>query len=233
MTNNKPSALVIAAHQDDAEVGMGGTIISLIKRGYDISILDLSDGEPTPYGSVEIRAKETRAASQILGVMKRVLLGLKNREIFDTAENRKLVAGVIRELRPNVIFAPYWEDIHPDHVQAAALVDAARFYSKFVKSDLPYEPWYPRRTLYYFSTHIRVKFIPSLVFDISGYLDQKIAAISAYESQFVNHPQNALVLEGVRSEALYWGRQIGVQAGEPFVSRENLKVSDPEFLLGV
>jgi LmbE family N-acetylglucosaminyl deacetylase len=128
--------LVVAPHQDDAEIGMGGTIIALRNRGVRVVILDLSDGEPTPFGSVEIRAKETSAASKILGVQERILLGLKNRELFDTVEARKQVAEVIREVRPTVVCAPYWEDAHPDHVQASALVDAARFYSKFVKTDL-------------------------------------------------------------------------------------------------
>jgi bacillithiol biosynthesis deacetylase BshB1 len=223
--------LVVAPHQDDAEIGMGGTIAKLIKLGTRVVILDLSDGEPTPFGSVEIRARETKAASQVLGVSERILLGLKNREIFDTTENRKRVAEVIRELKPAIICAPYWEDIHPDHVQAAALVDAARFYSKFVKSDLKFEPWYPKRELYFFSTHLRVKISPSFVFDITGHLDTKMAAIRAYESQFVKHPQNAERLDVIRNEALYWGSQIGSIAGEPFVCKEQIRIASAQGFL--
>jgi bacillithiol biosynthesis deacetylase BshB1 len=220
--------LVVAPHQDDAEIGMGGTIIALRDRGVRVVILDLSDGEPTPFGSVEIRAKETSAASKILGVQERILLGLKNRELFDTVEARKQVAEVIREVRPTVVCAPYWEDAHPDHVQASALVDAARFYSKFVKTDLRYQPWYPRRQLYFFSTHMRVKLIPSFVFDISDHLDGKMAAIQAYESQFVAHTGNAARLEVISNDARYWGSQIGVQAGEPFVCKEYIGVRSTE-----
>jgi len=225
--------LVVAPHQDDAEIGMGGTIAALGKRGVRVVILDLSDGEPTPFGSVDIRAKETKRASEILGVQERILLGLTNREIFDTVENRKRVAQVIRELKPSIICAPYWEDAHPDHVQASALVDAARFYAKFVKTDLRNEPWYPRREIYFFSTHMRVKFIPSFVFDISDHLEEKMASISAYESQFVKNPQNAPRLDVIRNEALYWGAQVGAKAGEPFVSREVVRVAVPEAFLGV
>lgn len=216
--------LVVAPHQDDAEIGMGGTIIALRKRGVRVVILDLSDGEPTPFGSVEIRAKETKAASSILGVHERILLGLKNRELFDTVGGRKKVAEVIREIRPTVVCSPYWEDAHPDHVQASALVDAARFYSKFVKTDLKHEPWYPRRQLYFFSTHMRVKINPSFIFDISGHLEGKMAAIRAYESQFVVHAGNAARLDVIRNDARYWGSQIGVQAGEPFVCKEYIGV---------
>jgi bacillithiol biosynthesis deacetylase BshB1 len=225
--------LVVAPHQDDAEIAMGGTILALRKRGVRVVILDLSDGEPTPFGSVEIRAQETKAASQILGVQERILLGLTNREIFDTVENRKRVAEVIRSVRPAVLCAPYWEDAHPDHVQASALVDAARFYSKFVKTDLKGEPWYPRRQLYFFSTHMRVKMQPSFVFDISEHLDAKLSSIRAYESQFVKHPMNAERLDVIRNDAFYWGSQIGVKAGEPFVSRELVRVTSSDAFLEV
>lgn len=225
--------LVVAPHQDDAEIGMGGTILALRKRGVRVVILDLSDGEPTPFGSVEVRAHETKVASQILGVQERILLGLKNREIFDTAENRNRVAEVIRSVKPSIVCAPYWEDAHPDHVQASALVDAARFYSKFVKTDLKYEPWYPRRELYFFSTHMRVKMQPSFVFDISEHLDGKLSSIRAYESQFVRNPRNVGRIEEIRNEAVYWGGQIGVAAGEPFVSKELVRVTSSEAFLEV
>jgi bacillithiol biosynthesis deacetylase BshB1 len=215
-------ALVVAPHQDDAEIGMGGTIAAFRQQGLKVVVLDLSDGEPTPYGSVEIRAQETKAASKILGIEERILLGLTNREIFDTAENRGKVAEVIRRIKPTVLFAPYWEDAHPDHIQASALVDGARFYSKFVKTDLAFEPWYPRKQLYFFSTHLRVRIQPTFIFDISNYLDLKMSAIK--------HPGNAGRVTTIREEALYWGAQIGVQAGEPFVCRENIRISSTQAL---
>jgi len=56
-------ALVIAPHPDDAELGMGGTIALMLQRGLKVGVLDLTDGEPTPRGSVETRARETAAAT--------------------------------------------------------------------------------------------------------------------------------------------------------------------------
>ncbi|MEY4669110.1 MAG: Mycothiol S-conjugate amidase [Pseudomonadota bacterium] len=217
-------ALVISPHPDDAEIAMGGTIASLIEQGVKVVVVDLTNGEPTPHGSVETRAREAAAASQILGISDRRLLPLKNREVFDTVENRKIVAGLIRDVRPDILFGPYGDDVHPDHVQAAALVESARFYAKLVKSDLPHAPWYPRKHFHFFSTHIKTRFQPSFVFDISSYLNKKMAAIEAYESQFIAHAGNRRRLEEIRTEALYWGHQVGVAAGEPFVCRELIKV---------
>jgi bacillithiol biosynthesis deacetylase BshB1 len=226
-------ALVVSPHPDDAEIAMGGTIASMIQQGVKVIVADLSDGEPTPHGSVERRKEESLIASKILGIAERRLLTLKNREIFDTVENRNVVAALIREVQPHIIFGPYWEDAHPDHVQAAALVESARFYAKFVKSELPHEPWYPKKHLYFFSTHMKVRFTPSFVFDISAQLDSKMSAIAAYASQFVENPRNQKRLDEIRAEAVYWGNQVGAAAGEPFVCRESLRISSAEALVGV
>lgn len=229
----EPIALIISPHPDDAEIAMGGTIASLVKQGARVVVADLSNGEPTPHGSVEKRKAEAAAASEILGIQERRLLTLKNREIFDTVENRKIVASLIREVRPTLLFGPYWDDVHPDHAQAAALVDSARFYAKFVKCDLPHEPWYPKKHLHFFSTHIKVRYQPSFIFDVSEHLETKMKAIAAYESQFLEHKGNNRRLEEIRSEAIYWGHQVGGSAGEPFVCREAIKLSTSEALFSI
>src|SRR5512135_632863 len=77
-------ALVVAPHPDDAELGMGGTIIRLLGQGWKVGILDLTSGEPTPLGSPEQRAAETAAANAALGNPWRKNLGLPNRNLEPT-----------------------------------------------------------------------------------------------------------------------------------------------------
>jgi len=229
----EPVALVIAPHPDDAEIGMGGSIAALISQGVRVVLADLTDGEPTPHGSPALRAQETAEASRILGVLERRNLGLKNRELFDSVENRTAVANLIREVRPTVLFAPYWEDAHPDHVEASKLVDSARFYSKFVKGDLLHQPWYPRKQFYFFSTHLKVRFIPTFIVDISNHLETKMKALSAYHSQFIANERSAHRLDEIRREATYWGDQVGAHAGEPFVSRDSIRVDAKQMLFSL
>src|SRR4051812_16815138 len=71
--------LVIAPHPDDAELGAGGAILLLRSQGASVGVLDLTDGEPTPYGSPEVRRRETEEASAVLGLSWRGNLGLPNR----------------------------------------------------------------------------------------------------------------------------------------------------------
>ena len=214
--------LVIAPHPDDAELGMGGAILKMRGEGLSVGVLDLTDGEPTPHGSPEIRARETAAATELLGLDWRANLGLPNRSLEPTLEARAQLAGVIRQQRPRWLFAPYWIDAHPDHVAATQLVEAARFWAKLTKSDLPGEPHHPERIYNYFCVHLKLMPQPAFVLDISDQWEQKLTAIGAYESQFVvGRPTDPpTFLDRLRDEAAYWGKTIGVRYGEPFDCRE-------------
>src|SRR4051812_44767941 len=75
--------LVFGPHPDDQELGMGGTIAKLQRQGHYVHLVDMTNGEPTPHGSVEIRARESAAAAKVLGV-ERTLAGLNNREVQHT-----------------------------------------------------------------------------------------------------------------------------------------------------
>jgi N-acetylglucosamine malate deacetylase 1 len=226
-------ALVIAPHPDDAELGMGGTIAQLVDQGRQIGILDLTDGEPTPHGSVELRARETLAASAALGITWRENLGLPNRSLQHTLEARAKLAEVIRRVRPQWLFAPYWDDAHPDHTAATGLVEAARFWAKLTKSDLAGEPYHPRRIYYYYCIHLKLAPQPAFVVDISPQWERKIASIRAFQSQFVTgrSQQPPTFLDQLTSEAAYWGKAIGVSYGEPFASREPVGMHNLDSLL--
>ena len=100
--------LVIAPHPDDAELGAAGAILKLKDEGAKVGVLDLTSGEPTPFGSLEKRAAETAAATKILGLDWRENLGLPNRSLEPTLEARRELAIVIRRTRPKWLFAPYW-----------------------------------------------------------------------------------------------------------------------------
>ncbi len=218
----KLDILAVGAHPDDVEIGMGGTVAKLLEAGWRVGILDLTNGEPTPLGSVEKRLAESREAARILAVNERVTLDLPNRYLADTIEARTKVAEVIRRFRPDILFLPYWQDAHPDHVAASQLADAARFYAKLTKTEMRGEPFYPRRVFYFFCTHLRLHPDPSFIFDVGGAIDRKIAAVASYHSQFNEERANLGILERVRETAAYWGSLIRVSYGEPFACKETI-----------
>ncbi len=216
--------LVVAPHPDDAELGAAGLILQLQAEGRRVGVLDLTSGEPTPHGTPELRRQETQQATDLLGLAWRDNLGLPNRSLEPTLDARERVASVIRQLKPQWLLAPYWVDAHPDHVAATELIEAARFWSKLSKTDMPGEPHHPARIYYYYCVHLRQALQPAFVLDISPHWEQKRAAIACYQSQFVTgrSTQSPTMLEQFEADAAYWGKQIGVQYGEPFASREPL-----------
>lgn len=215
-------ALIIAPHPDDAELGMGGAIVKMITAGLQVGVLDLTSGEPTPYGSLEIRAKETAAASKVMGLTWRENLGLPNRSLEATLGNRAKLAEVFRRTRPRWLFAPYWEDAHPDHHAATRLVEDARFWSKLTKSTLAGEPFHPERIYNYYCVHLKLTPQPAFILDISAEWETKLAAIRCFESQFITgRPTDPpTFLDRLRDEAAYWGKAIGTLYGEPYTCRE-------------
>jgi bacillithiol biosynthesis deacetylase BshB1 len=225
--------LVIAAHPDDAEIGAGGTILALRAAGARVGILDLTDGEPTPFGTPEIRRRETDAASAVLGLDWRGNLGLPNRSLTADLESRAALAAALRRLRPRVLLTHYWEDAHPDHVAASALVDAARFWAKLTKTDLPGAPHFPQKVLYFWSIHVRLPVQPSLVLDVSPYHEAKMRALACYRSQLIQGRSTSppTVLDDIRDRDRYWGWAIGAPYGEPFHSREAVGLRDLRQLL--
>lgn len=221
----------IGAHPDDVEIGMGATVAGMVRQGLRVAIVDLTNGEPTPYGTPETRAAESRAAAELLGV-ERTTLGMPNRYLFDSVETRTELAETLRELRPRVLFAPYPTDAHPDHIAAAAIVTGARFYAKFTKTDMAGEPHYPARVYHYVAVHLALHVKPSFIVAAGADdMERKVAALRAYRSQFEANPKNAAIITTMEDRARYWGGLIGAAAGEPFFSAEEIGIARVQDLL--
>ncbi len=198
---------------------MGGTILKLVAQGHRVHICDMTNGEPTPHGSPEIREREWTAAAEVLGVG-RTCLGLKNREVQHTIEARHKLAAVIRKHKADWVFAPYPTDAHPDHTAVTRIAEDARFDAKLTKTDIPGDPHYPKRVLYYFCTHLRMNFTPTFCVDITDTVDRKIESVKCYASQFVGNSEH--VPEMVKTITAYFGSRIGTRYAEPFFTHELL-----------
>jgi bacillithiol biosynthesis deacetylase BshB1 len=220
------SYLIIGPHPDDQELGMGGTISLLASQGHAVHLVDMTNGEPTPRGSPEIRAAEAAAAARVLGVG-RTCLGLPNREVVHSVAARHALAAVIRQHRPETLFVPFPIDAHPDHVAVSRIAEDARFDAKLTKSKIPGDPWHPKRILYYYCTHLRMSFQPTFCVDISAQMDQKLAACACYASQFGPDGLPAQV----KATNAYFGTRLAVPFAEPFFSHEVVGLASLEHLV--
>ena len=181
------------AHPDDVEIACGGTLARLASKGYNVGIVDLTDGEPTPLSpGPDVRMAEAAKAAAILGVKVRVNLNLPNRRLFDTFEVRVALGTVFRRYRPRIVIGFGGKTVlaSPDHYQATQITDAAVFYSRLSKWDEYFDglPTYSVPTQLSFTIALHSLELPPapgyIVVDIGSTLETKLAAIGAYESQF-------------------------------------------------
>lgn len=232
--------IAVGAHPDDAEIACGGTLASLVRQGYRVGIIDLTDGEPTPHSpGPHVRLDEAEKAARMLGLHIRVTLELPNRRLFDTFEARVMLAKEFRKYRPSVVisFGDKTPTASPDHWQAMQITDAAVFYSRLTKWDEHFDglPVHTIPAQVYF----RLAFEPAIlggyhnhfIVDITDTLETKLQAIRCYQSQFP--PGKEYVFERIRGAALTSGASAGFHAGEMFVATRALGTRDLlKFLFG-
>ena len=229
-------SLVIAAHPDDAETQMGGTLAKLSEKGQRILLVDLTDGEPTEFAKPGIRAQQADEAARILGV-ERISLGLQDRLLTDDMETRLRVAQLIREHRPRFIYGTGEACVHPDHAAAVGLTRAAVFLARLGQWErVPggerlsgQEPWAVERL---FFPHCKME--PpwgefAFAVDVSAVYDRKRQTLAVYQSIFQARGDRLLAL--YEAEDQYYGRMLGVAYAEIYRSAASLLVEDPTVFL--
>ncbi|ADU52236.1 LmbE family protein [Thermaerobacter marianensis DSM 12885] len=223
--------LVIGAHPDDAEIGMGGTLVKLHRLGYRIGVIDLTRGELGSKGTPERRAQEAAAAARVYGARFRLNLNLGDNRVEDSPALGRKVAALIRRCRPRLVFTHHGDDRHPDHRGASSLVRRAVFQAALRNLDLG-EPYHLVDALLFFPVNEWVE--PRFVVDVTETFAGKLEAMRAFASQFVeptapiDHKYFGVedYLEAAVVRARHYGLRIGVRYGEAFVA-DAVPVADP------
>lgn len=227
--------VAISAHPDDVEIGMGGTLAKMVSLGYTAIVVDVTNGEPTPYTvAPEQRLKEARKAADILGVA-RLTLDFPCRTLEDTMRLRETIAAVLRLCKPKLVFngLPTYPHANPDHASGSTAADAAVFMSRLTRWEFLFgntDPWRIPMIAYYETGRERIPpgmFVSSFVVDVTRTFPQKEAALQAYESQFRYNPEGLSIFDWINAHAAYWGAKIGVSRGEVFYTHSWLKIDDP------
>ena len=227
--------LVFAAHPDDAELAMGGTIARFANDGFSVGIVDLTRGEMGTRGSADTREKEALEAAKILKTSIRENLLMPDGDIEISNGNVQKVVLSIRKYRPKIVFAPFYNDRHPDHIGASKLIKRAMFVSglekiKTSESEIAQRAYRPAKLFYYMQTYT---FEPSFIVDISNFFETKMKAVWAYSTQFhnpdSNEPETFIsspeFIEYVDARAKFYGFQIGKKFGEPFYCEEKIELN--------
>jgi len=232
----KTDILGISVHPDDIELAACGTVLKHVDAGYQVGIVDLTQGEMGTRGTAELRLQEAQASSEILGLAFRENLGLEDSLFEINQETLTPLVKSIRKYQPKVIIANALKDRHPDHGRAAELVRRAVFLSGLVKFETKEQGivqprWRPKAVYHYIQDY---RLHPDLVIDITPFADKKMEAIMAFKSQFYDpnstEPESPIsskeFLEYVQSADKIFGRFINVKYAEGFNVRRPIGVSD-------
>ena len=209
--------LAIGPHPDDLEFGCAPLLIKEARRGSAVHMLVLSRGEAATHGTPEGREQEARAAAEAIGAGIDFLDLGGDCHMEDSPANALLLAGKMRELRPDLVLAPHpGENQHPDHSVVAKLArNACRLarYGGLLKD----APVHAVRGLYFYRITQLVDKIPDIVIDVTDVREAWEAAMRCHHSQVSNRNYVDLQLAGARAlgAAIGVGYAVGLWTNDP------------------
>jgi bacillithiol biosynthesis deacetylase BshB1 len=226
----KLDILAFGAHPDDVELSCAGTLMIEKIHGKKIGVVDLTQGELGTRGSAELRKQEAAAAAEILQLDVRENLELADGFFKNDEIHQRQIIRAIRKYQPEIILCNAPDDRHPDHGRSARLLEDAVFLSglrkiETIDDEQVQTVWRPS----YVFNYIQDRYLhPNFVMDISTVMEQKLASIRAYGTQFENpdldEPQTYIstpdFLDSVIYRAKMYGKMIGVKYAEGFISRK-------------
>jgi len=222
----KLDILAIGAHPDDVELCCAATLAKEVANGKKVGIVDLTMGELGTRGTEETRKKESKIASEILGIKIRENLAFADGFFVNDKAHQLEVIKVIRKYQPDIVLCNAIDDRHIDHGRGSKLVSDACFLSGLIKikthyNDEPQVHWRPKHVYHY----IQWKNLePDFVVDVTGFMDKKMEAVLAYKTQFYDPKSDAPdtpissknFLDSIVHRAIDMGRLVGVEYAEGF-----------------
>lgn len=232
----KVDILAFAAHPDDIELGVSGTLMKHISLGKSVGIVDLTQGELGSRGTIETRYEEASEATKIMGVHYRTNLKMRDGFFEISEENKLAIIREIRKCKPEIVIMNAVSDRHPDHGRASALVSDACFYAglRMIKTEVDgiEQVEHRPKAVYHY---IQDRYVdPDFVVDISEFAQRKIEAIKAYKTQFFDpnssEPQTPIsgedFIDFITARMRELGRPIGAEFAEGFTVERFIGVSN-------
>jgi len=232
-TKSSYDVVVFAAHPDDAEMGMAGTMIKLVRAGYRVLNIPLTPSQMSTFGDEKSRAEEFKAACAVVGCHGRTLNFLDT-GIENTREARIELARIIRETKPKVVFAPYHTNplgelggvAHVDHYTTGALVRDAVKMARIEKV-IPDLAKHTIQKLYFYLLPSNVR--ATAWVDVSDVIDDLLRSIRAYKSQMqISFGTNQIEDITLRKRS-FAGLAIGTKYAEVFTTDLPLRYEPKHF----
>lgn len=214
--------LIVAAHPDDEVLGCFGTVSKLIKEGYEAYTLILGEGKTSRLDTrkieenkeqLEILNNEIKKANDIIGIKKCFVHDFPDNRFdsVDLLDIIKVISKIKEEIKPDIVFTHYENDLNIDHkITYQAVITATRpIENESVKEIYSFEVLSSTEWQYPLS------FNPDVYFDIENTLNLKLDAMKCYQSELCLYPHPRSI-EGIELNAKYNGMRVGKKYVEAF-----------------
>jgi N-acetylglucosamine malate deacetylase 1 len=224
--------LVVGAHPDDAEYGMGGTLLVHHRAGSRIGVVDLTRGELGSKGTPDLRAREAAHAAELYGARWRCCLDLGDNRVAADPDAAQALARVIRAARPRLVFTHHHVDRHPDHRATHELTRRAVFAAALRTLDLGADAHVVAATLWFPTDGVLER--PDVVVDVTDVWEQRLETMRRFASQFDSdtleidraHYGVDDYLEITTARARVHGQHAGVRYAEAFLADRPPRADD-------
>ena len=215
--------LAIGCHPDDIEINCVGTLIKCVKRGDNVTVCRVCNGNMgheviMPDELRKIRIEEARRAGAMAGI-KVVTCDIGDLDVYNQSkEQRDLVIDVIREADPDLIITHAPNDYMLDHVAVSKLVFDASFAASVPHYKTKVDKTAKVVPLYYMDNLTGVDFIPTEYVDVTEEIDLKLEMLECHESQlkWMRDHDNIDFADMVKTCAKYRGYQCNAAYAEAF-----------------
>lgn len=207
--------LVIAAHPDDELLGCGGAVALHTKNGDQVTSIIVCEGDSLRYNDIsEGHQNQIFEAAKVLGVkdIRSLKFPDQKLETVILTDLIQPILDILREVKPQIVYCQYGGDVNRDHkILFEAILVATRPTEEFLETVYAFDTvssteWgYPRN------------FIPDTWIDISTTLDQKLEAMSKYETELRDYP-HPRSLKALEYKAYATGNECLMEAAESFMT---------------
>ena len=207
--------VVIAPHNDDEILGVGGTMAKLAKQGHEVVVCEVTAGNLDDE-IVQLQKREAIESHELLGVkthfMDLPVVGLKE---MTTRELNAAFHKHMLELQPDMVFIPHKGDMHIDHRMTieAAMVALRPVTFPNLKAIYAYETLSETD---WNTPSVDNAFIPTMFVDITDEIDAKLQAMACHTSQLCEYP-HPRSLDAIKALAMHRGSTVCKRYVEAFM----------------
>lgn len=206
------TTLIIAAHLDDFELGMGGTVSKLCMKD-NIHLLVLCKGDRPGHEKVGSPRKVACVNNcKDIGIHNAAFHDYSDTQLDQISQTElcNLVHNQIQTIRPTTVYTHYSDDVHKDHRIVSNVTRVACRMRRSSPVDVLYEYTIPGSTEW---GHVPRQF--NVFEDITDHANDKMEMINRYYTELRDAP-DPISLSMIEARDKYHGSLCGYDRAETF-----------------